>query len=94
MRSVNQQGAAMVQISSITGAQRLLFLLGLLLTWPLLLNGGPVLFSDTTSYIRAADAVAVSTGVVPKAWLPGLLNEIDCDDAVTENDCVTGVATA
>ncbi len=45
-------------ISPLAGGQRLLLLIGLLLAWPLAMNGGPIFFSDTTSYVRAADAVA------------------------------------
>ena len=58
----------MMRISPLSGAQRLFFMVGLLLTWPLALNGGPFLFSDTTSYIRAADAVAFSATGHTTSW--------------------------
>ncbi|MBY0583423.1 MAG: hypothetical protein K2P68_10975 [Sphingomonas sp.] len=57
-----------MRISPLNGAQRLFFMAGLLLTWPLILNGGPFLFSDTTSYIRAADAVAFSATGHTTPW--------------------------
>ena len=49
---------------------------------------------DAKPTFNPDEAMAARTGVVPNAWLPGLLNVMLCVAAVTENDCVTGVAAA
>ena len=41
---------------------------GLLLLWPALINGAPFLHADTTSYIRAADSVALRVTGQPTSW--------------------------
>lgn len=57
-----------MHISFLSVHQRLLFLLALVLVWPALLNGAPFLFSDTTGYIRAADAVVFKATGHASVW--------------------------
>lgn len=49
----------------------------LVLLWPAFLNGGPLLFPDTTSYVRAGDAAVVKLIGSPSEWTrPGELERM------------------
>lgn len=68
--AVPSQGGqvASTSIARLRPRQYPLALLGLVLLWPALVNGGPFLFPDTTAYIRAIDAALVKTTGHHTAW--------------------------
>lgn len=66
-------------IEKVRAGQLLLVLLGLAFLWPAIVNRAPFLFPDTTSYVRAADAIVLRAAGYQTVWSNADVRQIAAD---------------
>ena len=74
--AVDRRGAVAKTITRLRWYQWLLVAAGLVLLWPALVNGGPFLHADTTSYVHAADSLALRVSGQATAWTSPDVREV------------------